>query len=113
MNSVSEAMELSPLTGDHDGTPYHDQAYTLSPGVPITLGNLSVRVSVAPTSRPRTFYVLNGTTPVLTCAVAIGDTTCTDGSTVTVQPGSLLAFEAYSTGSNPTTDVMFGLTAGS
>lgn len=106
-------MELGPLSGSHDGTPYIEQAQTLSPGVPITLGNLSVKVTAAPTSRPRTFYVLNGTTPILTCAVAIGDTTCTDSSTVIVQPGSLLAFEAYSTGNNPATDVMFGLTAGS
>jgi hypothetical protein len=89
-------------------------ASILSPGVPSTAGNLSVRLDVAPgagSSRVITLWV-NGADSALTCTIPAAGTTCSNSSaSVAVPVGTRLSLQNHVVGAAAAaTGVQFGLT---
>jgi len=91
---------------------------TLSPAVPVTLGNLSVRVNTAPggagVSRFFELLVNNAvTSPRMFCIVAAASTSCTDTvNKPTVPASSLIEMTNIAVGSPAPSVVKFSVTMG-
>lgn len=106
-----------PVTGIVSGTPTttEDSVETLSPGRPVTMGNLRVQLNAAPGTigYDRWFYLrVNGVNSGIDCEIFGAVNLCTDLDTVSVPAGSRISIAQTATGNPVATSAKFGLTVG-